>query len=167
MTRKAGLGRTSRFIVMQDLKTIRFERFSVQPPTGPDGRFRISGLVPGVFTLSMPSGPAQSRSPKTTRNAASGSIGKPGWTVKAGETQDWGDVHVKTVRALTKLVVPISANRLRLLVHLLAASIENRGSRSSRRGMVSWEEDHKPVSDKDSPEGQPSLPTSWRQSLSL
>ena len=33
---------------MQDLETMRFERLSVQPSTGPDGRFQIKGLIPGV-----------------------------------------------------------------------------------------------------------------------
>jgi hypothetical protein len=74
------------FVVMQDLKTIRVERYPGEPPTGPDGRFRIRGLVAGVsYTV---------REIKFNAMVES-RIGKPAWTVKSGETQDWGDVRVK------------------------------------------------------------------------
>jgi hypothetical protein len=74
------------FVVLQDLKTTRVERFPGAPPTGPDGRFRIRGLVAGVsYTVR-----------EITFNATLESeIGNPVWTVKSGETQDWGDVRVK------------------------------------------------------------------------
>jgi hypothetical protein len=76
------------FVVMQDLKTTRVERFPGAPPTGPDGRFRIRGLVAGVsYTVR-----------EITFNATLESeIGNPVWTVKSGETQDWGDVQAKAV----------------------------------------------------------------------
>jgi hypothetical protein len=76
---------------MQDLKTTRFERFSVQPPIGPDGRFRISGLVPGVVY----SVDAIKNNTSNYSERFVGSIGKNRWTVKPRETQDWGDVQVK------------------------------------------------------------------------
>ena len=115
------------FVVMQDLKTTRFERFSVQPPTGPDGRFRISGLVPGV-SYNVETIRRAPRSPRTCAERCQGSIGKPGWTVKPGETQDWGDVRVKRFCALTVLDLLISANRLLARSHLFPFSIENRES---------------------------------------
>ena len=43
------------FVVMQDLKTVRFERFSVQPPTGPEDGSGSSASSPALFTASMPS----------------------------------------------------------------------------------------------------------------
>jgi RNA polymerase sigma factor (sigma-70 family) len=74
------------FVVMQDLKTIRVERYPGEPPTGPDGRFRIRGLVAGVsYTVREIAFNAMVES----------EIGKPAWTVKSGETQDWGDVQAK------------------------------------------------------------------------
>jgi hypothetical protein len=79
------------FVVMQDLTNTRFERFSVQPPTGPDGRFRIRGLVPGVVY----SVDAIKNNTKNYSERFLGSIGKSRCTVKPGETQDWGDVQVK------------------------------------------------------------------------
>jgi len=80
-----------RFVVMQDLEATRFERFSGQPATGPDGRFRIKGLVPGV------SYSVEAVKTNTTNYSDRflGRIYKPRWTVKPGETQDWGDVQVK------------------------------------------------------------------------
>ncbi len=76
------------FIVIQDLKTSRGERYPGEPPTGPDGRFRISGLVAGVsYSVAAIS--------SNTANRLMDSIGKPQWTVKPGETQEWGDVQDK------------------------------------------------------------------------
>jgi len=78
------------FVVMQDLKTIRFERFSDQTKTGPDGRFRIKGLVPGVSYT------AEAIKNNTTNYSDRflGHIQKSRWTVRPGEIQDWGDVQV-------------------------------------------------------------------------
>jgi hypothetical protein len=75
------------FVVVQDLKTTRGERFPGEPPTGPDGRFRISGLVPGVpySVVAISNGEA---------NHVMGTIGNPRWTIKPGESQNWGNVHV-------------------------------------------------------------------------
>jgi hypothetical protein len=82
------------FLVMQDLKTTRFERLSVQPPTGPDGRFRINGLIPGVsYNVDAIKNNTTNYSERFL-----GSIGKGRWTVKPGEIQDWGDVQVKKYR---------------------------------------------------------------------
>jgi RNA polymerase sigma factor (sigma-70 family) len=82
------------FVVMQDLKTTRFERLSVQPPTGPDGRFRISGLIPGVsYNVDAIKNNTTNYSERFL-----GSIGKGRWTIMPGETQNWGDVQVKKYR---------------------------------------------------------------------
>ena len=82
------------FVVMQDLKTTRFERLSVQPPTGPDGRFLINGLIPGVvYNVD-----AIKNNTTNYSDRFLGSIGKGRWTVKPGEIQDWGDVQVKKYR---------------------------------------------------------------------
>ncbi len=78
-------------VVNQAFGTISCHRFGVQPPTGPDGRFRISGLVPGVAY----SFDAMELDNTTHQNRFLGWIGKPQQTFKAGETQDWGDVCAK------------------------------------------------------------------------
>jgi hypothetical protein len=76
---------------MQDLKTTRFERFSVQPPTGTDGRFRINGLIPGVgYNIDAIKNNTTNQSERSV-----GAIGKSRWTVKPGEARDFGDVQVK------------------------------------------------------------------------
>ena len=82
------------FVVMQDLKTARGERYPGEPPTGPDGRFRISGLVAGVCycVVAISNNPA---------NRLMSSIGEPRWTVKPGETRDWGDVQFRSSRPNT------------------------------------------------------------------
>jgi RNA polymerase sigma factor (sigma-70 family) len=77
------------FAVTQDLTSTRFERFSVQAPTGPDGRFRIGGLIPGVSY----SVDAIKNNTTNYSDRFLGSIGKNRWTVKPGESQDWGDVQ--------------------------------------------------------------------------
>ena len=77
--------------LFKDLKTTRFERFSVQPPTGPDGRFRIVGLSPGVnYNVDAIKNNTANYSERSL-----GSIDRGRWTVKPGEIQDWGDVQVK------------------------------------------------------------------------
>jgi hypothetical protein len=74
--------------VWQDLKTTRLERFPAEPPTGPDGRFRIGGLVPGAsYSVEVVGNDAAKR--------FVGSIGKARWTLKAGKTQDWGELRTK------------------------------------------------------------------------
>jgi hypothetical protein len=72
----------------------RFERFSVQSPTGPDGRFRIRGLISGVFYN------VEAIKNNTTNYSDRflGSIGKGRWTIKPGESQNWGDVQLKKYR---------------------------------------------------------------------
>jgi hypothetical protein len=78
-------------VVNQSFGTISRHRFGVQPPTGPDGRFRIRGLVPGVaYSID-----AVERDKTTHENRFLGWIGKPQRTFKTSETQDWGDVCAK------------------------------------------------------------------------
>ncbi len=78
-------------VVNQAFGTISCNRFGVQPPTGLDGRFRISGLVPGVaYSVS-----AAELDDTTRQNRFRGWIGKPQQKFKTGETQDWGDVCAK------------------------------------------------------------------------
>jgi RNA polymerase sigma factor (sigma-70 family) len=79
------------FAVALVLQSIQRERFSVQPPTGPDGRFEIKGLIPGV-TYNVA---AVKNDTRDSLERMLGSIGKTQWTVKPGETQDWGNVQVK------------------------------------------------------------------------
>jgi hypothetical protein len=61
--------------------------------TGPDGRFRVEKLVPGVpYALSVGS---------RERNLAyryEGYLQQRQWTVKPGEVQDWGDVQARPYR---------------------------------------------------------------------
>ena len=78
-------------VVKQMFRTFSCDRFSVQPPTGPDGRFRIRGLVPGVAY----SVEAVELDNTTHQNRFLGWIGKPEQRFKTGETQDWGDVSRK------------------------------------------------------------------------
>ena len=80
-----------RFVVMLSLATFGFDRSSVQSRTGADGRFQIKALVPGVSysAMAVKSGMANDLDPFV------GSIGKPQWTVKPGEIQNWGDVQVE------------------------------------------------------------------------
>jgi RNA polymerase sigma factor (sigma-70 family) len=78
-------------VVHQHLQTVNCQRYGIQPPTGPDGRFRISGLVPGVSY----SADAIEINKTTQVNRFLGWIGKPEWTVRPGEAQDWGDVQAR------------------------------------------------------------------------
>ena len=78
-------------VVNQTFGTFSCDRFGVQPPTGPDGRFRIRGLVPGVAY----SVEAVELDNTTHQNRFLGWIGKPEQKFKTGETQDWGDVCAK------------------------------------------------------------------------
>ena len=78
-------------VVNHAFGTISRHRFGVQPPTGPDGRFRIGGLVPGVaYSID-----AIEIDKTTHQNRFLGWIGKPEQKFKSGETQDWGDVCAK------------------------------------------------------------------------
>jgi len=80
--------------VTQDLKTIRFESFSKARTTDDDGRFHISGLVPRVlYTID-----AVKNNERNYSLRAEGYLNATRWTVKPGETQDWGDVQVKQYR---------------------------------------------------------------------
>ncbi len=59
--------------------------------TGPDGRFRIKDLVPGLtYNLEV-----IKPNEKNYSFRAEGYLYKNHWTVKPGETIDWGDVQVK------------------------------------------------------------------------
>jgi RNA polymerase sigma factor (sigma-70 family) len=62
--------------------------------TGPDGRFQIKNLVPG---LSYSVRVMKKNEPNFTFRAE-GYLHKAWWTVKSGETQDWGDVPVQSYR---------------------------------------------------------------------
>jgi RNA polymerase sigma factor (sigma-70 family) len=73
--------------------TVGAERF--EPLTsGPDGRFRIRNLVPGVSYAVE----AIKKNEMNQSFRAEGYLQKTRWTVKTGETQDWGDVQVKAYR---------------------------------------------------------------------
>ncbi len=59
--------------------------------TGPDGRFGVKNLVPGLtYNLEV-----IKPNEKNYSFRAEGSLYKNHWTVKPGETIDWGDVQVK------------------------------------------------------------------------
>jgi hypothetical protein len=73
--------------------TVGAERF--EPLTsGPDGRFRIRNLVPGVSYAVE----AIKKNEMNQSFRAEGYLQKTRWTVKPGETQDWGDVQVQPYR---------------------------------------------------------------------
>ena len=77
--------------VTQDLGNARFDRFTDRAPTDADGRFRLRGLVPGVsYTLEI-----LKNNEKNFSDRALGYLRKTRWTVKPGETQDWGDVQIQ------------------------------------------------------------------------
>ena len=56
--------------------------------TGPDGRFRIAGLVPGLHYAV-----AVIRKGADYEHRYEGNLHGEGWTVKPGEVRDWGDVR--------------------------------------------------------------------------
>jgi hypothetical protein len=67
------------------------EEQSFSPPliTGPDGRFRIGGLVPGVaYTLAV-----IKKGAKADESRYEGILPADRWTLKPGELQDWSDVR--------------------------------------------------------------------------
>ncbi len=59
--------------------------------TGPDGRFRIEHLVPGVGYAVV-----VKKNEKDSSDQPEWPLHKDRWTVKPGEVQDWGDVRVPT-----------------------------------------------------------------------
>ncbi len=61
------------------------------PPlmTGPDGRFRVIGLVPGLsYSLAV-----LRRHERDERRRYEGNLHRDEWTIKPGEVIDWGDVR--------------------------------------------------------------------------
>ena len=67
------------------------ELFNQGLTTGPDGRFRIEGLVAGVpYELD-----AIKNNEMNYSLRSEGYLHKSRWTVKPGEAQDWGDVQAK------------------------------------------------------------------------
>ncbi len=59
--------------------------------TGPDGRFRIEHLVPGVGYAVV-----VKKNEKDVEDQPDWPLHQDRWTVKPGEVQDWGDVRVRT-----------------------------------------------------------------------
>jgi RNA polymerase sigma factor (sigma-70 family) len=65
------------------------QRFAPPPMTGPDGRFRIRGLVPGMsYTLAF-----IKRGERNYELRYEGYLHTNRWTLKPGEVSDWGDVR--------------------------------------------------------------------------
>ena len=74
-------------------RSVGSERFD-PPSSGPDGRFRIRHLVPGVtYTLA-----AIKPEERNYSLRAEGYLNTPHWTLKPGEVQEWGDVRVRAYR---------------------------------------------------------------------
>jgi hypothetical protein len=85
------LGIQQRFMTRGDENgTDRFDPVT----TGPDGRFRIKNLVPGLTYNVEAIKPNESN----YSLRAEGYLHKNHWTLKLGETLDWGDVQVKPYR---------------------------------------------------------------------
>lgn len=84
---RAGAGLTVSYQIRrlgQPIMCLRGEMMS----TGDDGRFRITHIVPGVTYTVQVNKPDPQRSTE-------GYLRAPEWTVKPGESQDWGDVRVQ------------------------------------------------------------------------
>jgi hypothetical protein len=62
--------------------------------TGPDGRFRIKDLVPGL-TYNVE---AIRKGERNFSLRAEGYLHQNRWTIQPGEARDWGDVQVKPYR---------------------------------------------------------------------
>ena len=70
------------------------EVFNQGLKSGPDGRFRVEGLVAGVpYELD-----AIKKNEMNYSLRSEGYLKASRWTIKAGETQDWGDVQAKRYR---------------------------------------------------------------------
>jgi len=83
------------FSLMQEITTrgdsMLMELFNEGLKGGPDGRFRLEGLVSGVpYELDV-----IKKNEKNYSLRSEGYLHKSRWTVKPGETQNWGDVQVK------------------------------------------------------------------------
>ena len=64
------------------------QRFSSPPLSGPDGRFRIAGLVPGLpYTVAV------IRKGADYEHRYEGNLHGEQWTLKPGELSDWGNVR--------------------------------------------------------------------------
>jgi hypothetical protein len=80
-----------RLEVCYHLGESQVEEQSFSPPlmTGPDGRFRIRGLSPGLpYNVSV-----IRRAAKDEEQRYEGYLHINTWTLNPGETRDWGDVR--------------------------------------------------------------------------
>ncbi len=80
-----------RLEIVYSLGKSQVEEQSFSPPlmTGPDGRFRIRGLAPGLpYTVSV-----IRRAAKDEEHRYEGYLHTNTWTLKPGEMCDWGDVR--------------------------------------------------------------------------
>ena len=90
---RAGVRLAVNYRILSRGDSLGAERFEPMT-TGPDGRFRVTQLIPGV-TYSV-----EAIKPNETNYSlrAEGYLKATGWTVKPGEAQDWGDVQARAYR---------------------------------------------------------------------